>query len=151
MRFFSEYFICPFHFLWPKILRIIFTPKAIRCFRLFSNFYWFNFLFCVFYVLHYQFFIIIFPKLLVIWLVVKFFFFFNSLFSPFSSFTSASFSNFSFSSFSNFSFSSFSNFSSSYFSNFSFSCLSLSLFFSSCFFIFFLLNSSINASLSLTS
>ena len=37
MRFFSEYFICHFYFLWPKILRIIFTPKTICCSRLFSN------------------------------------------------------------------------------------------------------------------
>ena len=38
LRFFSEYFICHFHFFWPKILRIIFTPKAIRCYGLFSKF-----------------------------------------------------------------------------------------------------------------
>ena len=96
MRFFSEYFVCHFYFLWPKILRIIFTPKTIRCSRLFSSFYWFCFWLCVLYVLHYQFFIIS-PELLVIWLVVKFFIFvFNSLFLFFISFISASFSNFSF-------------------------------------------------------
>ena len=51
MRFFSEYFICHFYFFWSKILCIIFTPKTICCSRLFSNFYWFNFWFCVFHFL----------------------------------------------------------------------------------------------------
>ena len=50
-RLFFEYFICHIYFLWPKIFRIIFTPRTIRCSRLFSNFYRFNFWFCVFYVL----------------------------------------------------------------------------------------------------
>ena len=131
VRLSSEYVICHFQFLWPKILRIIFAPKTIPCSRLCSDFYWFYLWCCVFRVLHYQFLIIIFPKLLVVWLVVEFFvFFFHSLFSSFNSFISASFSNFSFISFSNFSFSSLS-FSFSFFN-----------FFSS-FFIFLFLNSSI--------
>ena len=109
--------------------------------RLFSNFHWFYFWLCVFHVLHYQIFII-FPKLLVIWLVIEFFiFFFNSLFSSFNSFISASFSNFSFTSFFNFSFISFSNFYFISFSNFYFSSLSFSfsflIFFSSFFILFF--------------
>ena len=37
LRFSSEYYICHFHFFWPKILHIIFTPKAIRCYGLFSK------------------------------------------------------------------------------------------------------------------
>ena len=37
--FFSEYFICHFYFLWPKIMGKIFTPKTIRCFESFSNVY----------------------------------------------------------------------------------------------------------------
>ena len=92
VRFFSEYFTCHFHFFWSKILLIIFAAKPIRCSRLFSNFYPFYLSLCVFHVLHYQFFIVIFLKLLVIWLAVKFFIFvFNSLFLSCISFISASF------------------------------------------------------------
>ena len=80
MKFLSEYFICQFYFLWPKITGEIFTPKTIRCSRLFFNFYRFYFWLRVFHVLHYQFFIIIFPKSLVIWLVLEFFFSFLILY-----------------------------------------------------------------------
>ena len=53
----------------------------------FCNFYGFYFWLCVFHVLHYQFFIVIFPKSIVISLIADFF---NSFFLFFGSFTSAS-------------------------------------------------------------
>ena len=43
VRFFSEHFVCRFHFLWPKIMCKVFAPKTIRCSRYFSNFYRFYF------------------------------------------------------------------------------------------------------------
>ena len=43
MRFFSKYFICHFYFFWSKIFCIIFTPKTIRCSRLF--YFWLLFMF----------------------------------------------------------------------------------------------------------
>ena len=64
MRFFSEYFVCYFYFSYPKILRIIFTPKTIRYSTLFSNFYWFYFWLDVFHILHYQFFYCYFSKII---------------------------------------------------------------------------------------
>ena len=48
MGFFSEYFICHFYFLWPKIMSKIFTPKTICCSRLFFKFFQFYFWFCIF-------------------------------------------------------------------------------------------------------
>ena len=48
LKFFSEYFICHFHYFWPKNVRIIFLPKTIGCSRSFPNFYRFYFWFCVF-------------------------------------------------------------------------------------------------------
>ena len=44
-------------------------PKQFVVPGLFPVFYWFYFWLCAFHVLRYQFFIVIFPKLLVIWLV----------------------------------------------------------------------------------
>ena len=84
MRFFSDYFICHFYFLQPKIMG--------------KTFMFIGFIFdYVFHFLHYQFFIIIFPKPLVIWLLLEFLiFFFNSLFSSFNTFISASFLIFAF-------------------------------------------------------
>ena len=57
-------------------LWVVFTPSAIHCSKFFFSFYWSYFWLCVIHVLHYQFFIAIFPKLLVIWLVAEFFTFF---------------------------------------------------------------------------
>ena len=48
VRFFPEYFVCHFYFLWPKIIGKIFTPKTICCSESLSNFYQFYFWFCVF-------------------------------------------------------------------------------------------------------
>ena len=53
VRFCSEHFICHFHFFWPKILCIIFAPKAIRFSRSFFNFYRFFFWSCVFHSLYF--------------------------------------------------------------------------------------------------
>ena len=50
---FLEYFVCHFYFLWPKIIYIIFTPKAIRCYRSLSNFYRFYFWLRVFHFLQF--------------------------------------------------------------------------------------------------
>ena len=50
MRFFSEYFICHFYILWPKILHIIFTAKTIYCSKFFPIFIGFisDFVFFIF-------------------------------------------------------------------------------------------------------
>ena len=53
VRFFSEYFVCHFYFLWPKIMCKVFTSKIIRCSRSFSNFYRFYFWLCAFYSLYF--------------------------------------------------------------------------------------------------
>ena len=130
MRLFSKYFIYHFYFLWSAILCIILTPKTICCSKLFSKFYRFNFWLCIFHVLHYQFFII-FSKLLVSLLFVKFF---NFLFLSFNFFIS------------NFYFllSTFISFSLIiFFSNFSLISFSFINCFSN-FFIFLFLNSSVN-------
>ena len=98
--FFSQQFICHFHFLGSKIMSKVFPPKTISCCGFFFSFYWFYFWFWVFHV-HHQFFVI-FPKLSVIWLVVEFFIFFifNSLILFFYFFIwASSFFNLSFSSF----------------------------------------------------
>ena len=55
--------------LWVKFLH----PKKYIVPGLFSSFYRFSFWLCVFHVLHYQFFMVTFPKLLVIWLIAEFF------------------------------------------------------------------------------
>ena len=98
--FFSQHFICHFHFLGRKIMSKVFPPQTISCSGFFSSFYWFYFWFWVFHV-HHQFFVI-FTKLLVIGVVVEFFIFFifNSLILFFDFFIWASSSfNLSFSSF----------------------------------------------------
>ena len=106
MRFFSEYFVCYFCISWPKILRIIFTPKTICFSTLFSNFYRFYFWLYVFHVLHYQFFYCCFSKIIsnLVSSWVFYFFIFHSFiwgfcFFSFFIWTSFSFSNFSFSNF----------------------------------------------------
>ena len=117
----------------------MFTPKTICCSRLFSNFYRFNFLFCIFHVLHHKFIINIFSKLLITWFLINVL---NFLFLSFHPFIST----FYFSTFllSTFSLISFSNFSLIFFSNFSPISFFLLIVFL-VFFIFLLLNSSINA------
>ena len=78
--------------LWVKSLHL----KQYVVPGFFFNFYRFYSWLRVYHVLHYQFFIVIFPKLLVIWLIAKFF---NSLFLFFGSFIwVSSFFSFSFSS-----------------------------------------------------
>ena len=83
-------------------------PKQYVAPGFFSSFYRSYFWLCVFHVLHYQFFIVIFPKLFVIWLIAESF---HSLFLFFGSFIwASSFFSFSFSSVIS-AFFSFSNFS----------------------------------------
>ena len=68
-------FICLFYFLWPKIYTLYNALFQVLfqffCFYFCLIFFFFFF----FHVLHYQFFIVIFPKLSLIWLLVEFFFY----------------------------------------------------------------------------